>query len=487
MKTSPVWLLFCTSWLGCHAFKPGPLPRSSMSLSAVADLPRTRPFEEWREDTKNEIRSPALDQLTKNARTLYQILGATGQESREELKQLYLKLAKRHHPDAQGAHKDDSFTEIAAAWRVLADPKQRKRYDRSLQAEQISREIEAWASEFSKTAAPVATKALEQVAFPFLRRTTATTLASIHAAAKDWNKKGQNEATGEQDLSRTLAAALKAARRAGRFVDSMELLEKSEDLEARAHAQSIEAKQLLENIRIQSMVAADLALHTPESGMTSAEAMTVLQDFNDTLHDNVSILHFLPRVMLKHTIDEDILELQKAETTFVEAEAIDSQTQAEYDLSAKKQSKVKRDLKRAMAQEEAARLAYEAAQLRVVHTKITLDAISHEAAQAEAEAKRTSAEMERVSAQLARQSERVRRHLKQKAREVFKQRGIPESSDFDEDTLSEEHRAQRLEELNKIRQEEQALSKARGLLEMKAQRLLERASELKARAEAMGQ
>lgn len=75
--------------------------------------------------------------VKKNTRTLYDILGASKNDSKSELKQKYISLAKQSHPDATGgksltesSDKRLDFSEIASAYRILSDPKERKRYDR---------------------------------------------------------------------------------------------------------------------------------------------------------------------------------------------------------------------------------------------------------------------------------------------------------------------------------------------------------------------
>jgi DnaJ-domain-containing protein 1 len=75
-------------------------------------------------------------------RTLYDILGTTPTATKEELKRQYIKLAKCTHPDAiisqqrsdPNAYISCDFSEIASAYRVLSNPLERKRYDRTLQS-----------------------------------------------------------------------------------------------------------------------------------------------------------------------------------------------------------------------------------------------------------------------------------------------------------------------------------------------------------------
>ena len=85
--------------------------------------------------------------------TLYDILGASPHETRAQLKQRYVQLAKQTHPDAvRSARKDHdtaaAFSQIAAAWAVLGDAQQRQRYDRSLQAQAATEQFCHWAERF---------------------------------------------------------------------------------------------------------------------------------------------------------------------------------------------------------------------------------------------------------------------------------------------------------------------------------------------------
>ena len=74
-------------------------------------------------------------------------------------------------------------------------------------------------------------------------RTTATTLASIQAAAKEMRLENNKNVIGNSsgttttrettpDLGGIFMSAMKAAQKAGRIVDNIEMLEKSEVLES---------------------------------------------------------------------------------------------------------------------------------------------------------------------------------------------------------------------------------------------------------------
>jgi curved DNA-binding protein CbpA len=411
-------------------------------------------------------------------RTLYKILGASPEDSRDELKKRYVALAKLSHPDAvlnNSSNVDSShldFTEIAAAWRILSNPKQRKRYDRSLQAEQFSQDVQVWAGNLSKQAAPAA-KMFGNIALPFLRKTTAATLASVQAAANDLIRK--EEKTESKDLTEAFKSAMEAARRAGRYVDSMELLEKSDLLESRALEESQQAVELEQKLLDITERRLTMALHTPGSGLTSVEAMIIWDDFNHTVGGRLSAWD---RALLKHTIEYEIHELQQAEMTFVETQEADSEAQKQYQLSVQARLKAHQELVDAEQAEQEARRILAASEQRVLKSKLDLEDVVRGLAHAEANAKKIDYEMERRSLDLVKQSEKVRNALRAKEKEVCSIKGLP-VDDFAVDQVS----AERLQELKELRREERLLAQNSARFESKAARLLSRASKLKIRAE----
>lgn len=101
------------------------------------------------------------DPLVQKKRTLYDLLGANPSDSRTQLKQRYVAMAKLYHPDAL-RHSGDrivvddtiDFSEVAAAWRVLGNKQLRTRYDRSLRAEEASESFLKWMDEVAEQAIP---------------------------------------------------------------------------------------------------------------------------------------------------------------------------------------------------------------------------------------------------------------------------------------------------------------------------------------------
>jgi curved DNA-binding protein CbpA len=60
--------------------------------------------------------------------SLYETLGTWPNASHEDLRAAYRRLASKHHPDRKDGDVA-KFQEIQKAWRILGDPKTRKRYD----------------------------------------------------------------------------------------------------------------------------------------------------------------------------------------------------------------------------------------------------------------------------------------------------------------------------------------------------------------------
>lgn len=65
----------------------------------------------------------------------YLTLGLSPAATAQEIKDAYRQLVRRHHPDANPLHRDESealMKEVLVAYATLSDPEKRARYDRDL-------------------------------------------------------------------------------------------------------------------------------------------------------------------------------------------------------------------------------------------------------------------------------------------------------------------------------------------------------------------
>mmetsp|Transcript_16265 Transcript_16265/g.21282 ORF Transcript_16265/g.21282 Transcript_16265/m.21282 type:complete len:498 (-) Transcript_16265:151-1644(-) len=481
-----VLVAFCfCSFQAAQAYIP-PIPAGFVQRSSTSIRRNMASF------IDNEEGVPVLKPTGK--KTLYDVLGAKPIETREELKKRYTTLAKICHPDALITRKKNGedntevpdFNEIASAWRVLSDKKQRKRYDRSLRAEEFSENVLSWVGDFAKQAAP-AVESFGTAANSIFRKTTASTLAGVQAAATEVRREKPKENAAPDPTKNSLAkvedrnaiseafkSAATAARMARKGVEGLELLEKSQELENRAiqeYAQSVKAREELQSLVERRLT---MSLHTPGSGLTSAEAYLVLEDFNKTINDDLTPWD---RAMMRHTVEFEIQELQAEETEFLKSQVADTQAQEAYQTCIQNRLKAKQNVNNAEKQEEEARLIYEAAQAVVMESKRNLTSAVRELAQAEAQVKRSDWEIEIRSVSLERQSEKIRQALKEKEKIVRKERGLEDS------TVGDRGGSKRLQELNDLRNEERLLAEASSRLERMADRLKVRAEELRIRSE----
>jgi len=96
-----------------------------------------------------------------HSRTLYDILGASPSDTHDELRARYTKLAKALHPDSRNQNTQDfivTFTEVNEAWKILSDPKERKKYDRQIRVKQIGNMVGNMIDLGIKTAIPIVKK-----------------------------------------------------------------------------------------------------------------------------------------------------------------------------------------------------------------------------------------------------------------------------------------------------------------------------------------
>ena len=305
----------------------------------------------------------------------------------------------------------------------------------------------------------------------------------------------------------------------------MELLAKSQSLEERAVQESQAAAEMKQQFQDILQRRLHLALHTPLSGLTAAEASVILQDLNQTadVTENWS-----PLAILRNSVLSEIDVLGKAESAFLTAQKADSQAQDVYRDTVQRRVQNVEELSAAIAHEDAARRAWVAAQEQVQNCRKALVDTTRALAQAEIHAKKSDYELELQQVQLERQAEKVRKVLKQKEQKVrqvkeqelwLQQQGDREQQPsrskatqvqqhrqgpvmyndnvilrdaeitahqlqlddawyYEDDDSPERHQA-----LQELRQEERLLQEASQRLELMAARLLSRAHKLRQRAQ----
>ena len=459
---------------------------------------------------------------SKASANLYDILGASGNETRDELKQLYRQLARQFHPDSVATRRIETaktndrgtetaspvmdnppsyqFSQITEAWSILSDPKLRLKYDRSLRAKQFGEEFASWFSETADQVGKNAMPAIENVALPFLRKTTATALAGFHAtvqdisaAANETSQQGGNPAESHRsqrhDLQRTLETAMKAAKRAAAYVDDVEMLEKCDRLEREAAANSKKSQQLLDSITDLSRQIMYSSLHHPGSGLMSSDAFILLQELkNQTAGLSGSGRNIFRFISLRRTLHAEINRLVEAEQVATQMTQLDSKYQTTFNLAAKKYQEEQTELREAKLAEEEALKALERARKRVAEAKASIDETKTVVQRAAVDAKKSESKLSKSTRLLTRRSERVRKSLlielsrvQKRLRERKKDSGVASSGDDSFVPLSDltESSVHSLQEIESLRCDLEGLKQEKKVMDEKASRLLSRVRGLK--------
>ena len=213
-------------------------------------------------------------QRDREARTLYDYLGASPKDSQAQLKIRYTELAKKLHPDSNPDGDISSYydlSEINAAWEVLKDPAERKRYDRSLQTKEITESIE---SSVGKGLEFFATNAI-----PFLQKTAVTTAAAISKTAE----------AAEATMDASQKAAKEVEEQAKKTYTAFESEQQIKSLEQKANAESTKAKKIQKEIvALPSTKIANLekkalsplrAKKQTQQPISSSEAQKIIKNF----------------------------------------------------------------------------------------------------------------------------------------------------------------------------------------------------------------
>mmetsp|Transcript_12999 Transcript_12999/g.18636 ORF Transcript_12999/g.18636 Transcript_12999/m.18636 type:complete len:533 (-) Transcript_12999:79-1677(-) len=428
--------------------------------------------------------------------TLYELLQVPSNATREQIKQSYIRMARITHPDAMNSsglkvEKGDNeaggvkFSEIAAAYKLLSDSKERKRYDRSLVAESFKKEVEKAAAEVGSAAGP-------QI-FNILRRTRATTNAVIASTIKELqqqplpteNSNSKNVAASDSrsknplNIAKVLNSAIQAGQAASRAIDKLEMVEKSRKLEIQARKELIQAKVLRAKAADVAEQRLLVAMRTPYSAITSVDAKIILGRLNSTsIEHSFSLIDIMSAKRSIHGHIqrlEDIEKVYNGITTELNLIEIDFKKATEiFDSSIG-------SLNAAVEAEKKAREAFMRAQKELVQAKQIVSESKRNATTLEVNRNRMIKDAESMAIELMRYQERVRTELWTKCEgdPNFKEKPAttpdPAGASVGDDTKS-------LSTLAELIEKEDSLIKEILRLENLAVRMTSRAEKLKKNA-----
>ncbi|KAL9184212.1 hypothetical protein ACHAXT_002298 [Thalassiosira profunda] len=386
------------------------------------------------------------------SKNLYSILGADPTMSRQEIKRLYITLAKQTHPDSSNAAESDRFNEIAQAWEVISDSRSRRAYDRELAAQDFKEDVAKRAGELANEYGPAAQKLFDDVAIPFLRRTTATTLAGWSAVTEATSDVASERIEGEsdanisyrrsgatlsevkkemsemersgtgagdalEDFGKAFQRVIEAGRNATRRIDGMELQEKSLELRQRADDTRAESMMVLEQLAEIKSERLRLTFRTPSADFTSVDAVQFLEGYNSqgiAVDDRTLV----QRMTLKHPIIQDVEAFAEAETEF--DRTLGEKSYADQRMEEQRQAleRAERDALSALQAEERARKMLEEAQRQVAECQRIVAETQQSMQVTEMEVNSADYNLSKADTALKRKRDVVRRELKRKADKV---------------------------------------------------------------------
>ena len=381
--------------------------------------------------------SPTMTMPSTNKKkpTLYDILGATPTATRSELKQKYVALAKITHPDAKqqsanatGGTGNESttfttpydFNDIATAYKILSDSKQRRRYDRSIQAEILTEQIASAVQNHPITELTI--KALETIAVPFFRtmnKVTTTTTTTTTSTTTD-----ATSSIPVQDEYRSESTN-----------DGDSTFERRSQQELEREAQNeynrlLQIRQSLQEVTQQRL---RVAMYTSQSGLNSNEAYSLLNSFPTTGGSGPSWVERLN--FLRSSVEAEINTLQNTEQDFIQQQHINTRAQNIHQSTIHDQFVIRQNLMNAERKEEEARRALERAMDETRQQRYQYERISEELFAAENAAVHASNELDRIQNAIQKQSENVRLALIRKVRALINNQNhckTPERSEQDE-------------------------------------------------------
>jgi curved DNA-binding protein CbpA len=223
----------------------------SMAVSSGSDISRAR-------------------QRDREPKTLYDYLGASPKDTQEQLKVRYTILAKTLHPDSNPDRDVENsyydLSEINAAWEVLKDPVERKRYDRSMQTKEISENIDSIVS--------MGIESFVTTAIPFFKKTASTTAAAMQKTAS----------TTAAAVDASTKAAKEANEQANKVYGAFEIDKKIKALEQKSNADKMRASKLQKEIAAlpTKKISSIEKKQQQQQPLSSVEAQRILKNFQAT-------------------------------------------------------------------------------------------------------------------------------------------------------------------------------------------------------------
>mmetsp|Transcript_26808 Transcript_26808/g.30640 ORF Transcript_26808/g.30640 Transcript_26808/m.30640 type:complete len:499 (+) Transcript_26808:26-1522(+) len=342
---------------------------------------------------------------------LYEVLGVAPNATKAEMRRKYVNLARSTHPDALIGKKDNGvgdpgaeFSKIARAYEVLSNKKDRKRYDRSLVAKDFTENVEKAATAASETVGPRVKKVLDDFAVPFLKRTTATTVAGVSAAVDTLS-----EGSG-LDFGSAVFSAFKAGERVNKLLDGELLRDESVELKGQAKEEEKKASDIQGKIKNITQTRLTLSLRTKNSGLSSTDALELLGAWNSTEES----MRMIDRLSLRQTVEEEINELEKTETVYYECVAEQEEAVKQFRFTQNALKNSAKEAQDAMEEEIAARKALENAQKRVLSSSQNIDEIKKSFAKITNVEQKATQEVEAALIVLRKKQEKVRKALVRK-------------------------------------------------------------------------
>ena len=364
--------------------------------------------------------------------TLYDILGASPNATRSELKQKYVALAKMTHPDAKlrnanGSATSESatqydFNDIATAYKILNDNKQRRRYDRSIQAEILTEQIASAVQNHPITELTI--KAIGNIAVPFFRTMNkVTTTASTTRTSPTTPPSSTESASLQQPQSYTPSKYVttpvrdEILARKPHDGDSTDQRRSKQDLEMEAQNEYNRLLQIRQDLQEVTQQRLRMALYTSQSGLNSNEAFTLLDSFPTVGGNGPSWVERLN--FLRSSVEAEINTLQNNEQTFIQQQQVNTRAQSIHQSTIHDQLMIRQNLLNAERNEQEARRALERAMEETRQQRYQYERISEELFAAENAAVHASNELDRIQHIIQKQSENVRLALIRKERALI--------------------------------------------------------------------